>query len=80
MLVQLASFYLELRGLAHDDPEDYSAWEGVMEPDSAADGGGSGGETGAGLAEGGLPGMDEKKRGKKRRRGIVHSQKLLCFF
>ena len=66
---QLASFYLELRGLAHDDPEDYSAWEGVMEPDSAADGdgGGSGGEAGAGSVEGGLQGTDEKKRGKKRR-------------
>lgn len=25
---KLASFYLELRGLAHDDPEDYSAWSG----------------------------------------------------
>lgn len=60
---QLASFYLELRGLAQDDPEDYAGWEGLEEALDGEDGGG-GGETDAG--SGSDNGKNAKKHGKKR--------------
>ncbi|CAM9410652.1 unnamed protein product [Ectocarpus sp. 8 AP-2014] len=61
--VELSAFYMELRRLAQDDPEDYAGWEGLEEAVSDGQDGGGGGETDAGS---GSDNNAPKKRGKKR--------------
>lgn len=60
---QLATFYLELRALAQDDPEDYAGWEGLEEALDGEDGGAGGAETDTGS---GSDAGHAKTRGKKR--------------
>ncbi|CAM9883902.1 unnamed protein product [Ectocarpus sp. 13 AM-2016] len=61
--VDLSAFYMELRRLAQDDPEDYAGWEGLEEAVSDGQDGGGGGETDAGS---GSDNNAPKERGKKR--------------
>lgn len=73
--IQLANFYLELRTLAQDDPEDYAGWEGLEEASDEEGGDGGGGtDTGSGSESNGNGNGNGnsnsvKKRGKKRRIG-----------
>ncbi len=67
---QLSNFYLELRSLAQDDPEDYAGWEGLDEASDGDGGDGGGPDTGSGSeANGNGSSNGAKKRGKKRRPG-----------